>query len=178
MSASSHYLNQSVRIKHELLVNLPVFLPSPTLCYQGLYLTWLLVLCRHTRLLHISQSLSKPETPRRWTSCVSWEKTGAQERKELATKSMHFCYFCFPAVSKQAIKSAGKGKGVDVDYYDLLVSSLFCSWKDNTEKEEGKDKCQSVETCLGISGRRVETEWERARRPGEELKHKYFPTFP
>lgn len=47
-------------------------------------------------------------------------------------------YFYFPAVTKQAIKSVGKGKGVDVGDYDLLVISLFCSWKDNTERRRVK----------------------------------------
>lgn len=86
-------------------------------------------------------------------------------------------------MTKQAVKLVGKGKGVNVDNYHLLVISLFCSWKDNTEKKEGKDKCQSVETCLGIWGRREERERERERQPGGrattvEGRHKHFPSFP
>lgn len=40
--------------------------------------------------------------------------------------------------------------------FNLIYSTSLFNYngRGETEQEEGKDKCQSVETCLGIQGRR------------------------
>lgn len=105
----------------------------------------------------------KRERPRRCTSCVSWEKNGAGERRE-------FCTFFQGDFTQEFISSVeGREKdqssGQNLVWFmrDLSVQEQRLRGQDRT-KEEGKDKCQSVETCLGIWGRRGGGERQRGSK--------------
>lgn len=100
------YLSVSycVRSKSSLSVSLP-----PTLCY----LTWLCVLCRHTRLLHISQSAAPRQRHQGGILPVFRERLMGQERGELTT-------FFVPEGSKQTITPAGERKEKEWTYSGLI----------------------------------------------------------
>lgn len=98
----------------------------------------------------ITNRCFKTQTSRRCTSCVSREKNGAGES-----------YVCARGVHKRDhIDSRGNNEssGETLSWFirDLSVQLQPLRGQDR-EKEEGKDKCQSVQTCFGIWGRRGET---------------------